>query len=143
VKVTILEGAPIDMTDFVKRSEYATAHMIDGHRTLAFCLSMSSHYWIGMADDAIACTWGLIPPTLLSDQAYLWMVVTSLVREHPFIFVRHSQREVEKMLKHYSTIVGHCECHNEEARRWVKWLGAKFGEPQGTRVPFVIRRKHG
>src|SRR5262245_11793845 len=104
---------------------------------------MSSHCWTGYVDNQPACCWGLIPPTLMSDQAYLWLIVKEeLVKDNQFIFVRQSQRWIERMLEQYPLIVGHCQLKAAASIRWMKWLGAKFGEPiEGNRVPFTIRAK--
>lgn len=117
-------------------------HMIPADQsTMDTCLKFTRHLWAGSVDDQIACIWGLIPPTLMSSQAYLWLYTTELVNDHIFVFVRYSQRAIEEMLKEYPTIVGHCEIDNARAIRWVKWLGGTFNEPVGRGLPFMILRK--
>lgn len=111
---------------------------------LDWCRSMSSEVWAGHIDGELVSIWGLIPPTIISTQAYLWMHSTDRVSEHKFIFVRHSQLMVEKMLEHYPLIVGHCLVGAKASIRWVRWLGGTFGEPNGPYLPFSIeRRSHG
>lgn len=99
--------------------------------------------WIGKQDDEVLCFMGLIPPTLLSDRAYLWLKTTHAMQEHVFVFIRHSQRVVAEMLKEFPLIVGHCEVSATRSIRWLRWLGAEFGTPTGRAVPFEIRAKHG
>lgn len=103
---------------------------------------MSGDIWTGYIDDRLVCWWGLIPPSLLSNQAYLWMHATDAVKEHQFLFVRHSQRVVERMLERYDTILGHCEIGASDSMRWLRWLGAEFHDPERNVIPFVIRSKH-
>lgn len=104
----------------------------------------SSLVWIGYEDNKVLCYLGLIPPTLLSDRAYLWLNVTEHMHEHVFLFVRYSQRVVAEMLESYPTICGHTEIANYKAIRWLKWLGAQFGEPvNDLALPFEIKAKHG
>ena len=110
---------------------------------IEWCQSMSGEIWTGWVDDELVAVWGLIPPTLISNQAYLWMHATDAVRDHTFLFVRHSQRMVERMLEHYDSIVGHCVISAKDSIRWVRWLGGEFGDYDGQLVPFTIRRKHG
>lgn len=111
---------------------------------LDWCRSMSSEVWAGRIDDELVCVWGLIPPTLISTQAYLWLHATERVEEHKFLFVRQSQRTVEAMLTRYATIIGHCVVGARSSIRWVRWLGGVFGEPSGGYLPFQIeRREHG
>lgn len=104
-------------------------------------LTLSTHAWIGFVDEDVACVWGLIPPTMMSDQAYLWLHVTDKLKGHEFNLIRHSQRMIEHMLNEFPVIVGFVEVGNDKAQRWITWLGAEFDFPQGHRIPFVIRRK--
>lgn len=108
-----------------------------------WCQKMSGEVWTAWIGDDLVAVWGLIPPSLLSNQAYLWMHSTDAVKEHTFLFVRTSQRMIERMLTHYETIVGHCLAGADDSIRWVRWLGAEFGTIEGLFVPFTIRRKHG
>lgn len=113
-----------------------------GQKTMDFCLVMSVEIWIGSIGGELACIWGIIPPSLMSHQAYLWLYTTDVIKEHQFILVRHSQMVIEELLKEYDSIVGHAIVGSDKSIRWLKWLGAKFGSPQGTGIPFRISR-HG
>ena len=102
---------------------------------------VSISLWVGEIDGRLVCLWGLIPPTLLSDRAYLWLHTTEAVKDHEFILVRRSQIEIAKMLEEYPRIVGQCLVGEARSIRWLRWLGAEFGEPEGHFVPFLIERK--
>jgi hypothetical protein len=104
-------------------------------------MKLSPLMWYGKASGDLLAVWGLIPPTLLSDQAYLWMITTEAAQEHQFILVRQGQIEMKRMLEVYPRIVGHCEVVAERSIRWLRWLGATFGEPDGKMIPFVIGRQ--
>jgi len=105
-----------------------------------YCFSLSMYMWAGLIDGRLACLWGLIPPTLLSNQAYLWLYTTDVIKEHSFLLVRHSQLVMEEMLKEYPSICGHAIAGADKSIKWLRWLGAKFGEPQGKGIPFRITR---
>jgi hypothetical protein len=96
-----------------------------------------------MHDDKVACVYGLAPPTAISNRAYLWLLTTELVEKHKFLFVRHSQLVIENALKRYDMIVGHVAVGNTSARKWLRWLGAEIGVPEGGFSKFVIRRRNG
>lgn len=104
-------------------------------------LLATTHIEAGFIDGKFVAVWGVIPPTMVSDQAYIWVYTTMDLVGHEFVFIRNSQRMVEKFLKEFSTIVGVTEIDNKRAVRWLKWLGAEYGEPQDGYMPFVIRRK--
>lgn len=109
-------------------------------KTMDRCLKLSSTVFVGKIHGDVVCSWGLIPPTVLSEQAYLWMYTTPQLEEHKFLFVRHSQRVIEDMLGEYERIVGHVVMGNDLAFRWLRWLGAKFGAPENKLIPFRIDR---
>lgn len=104
------------------------------------CLVKSLDVWLGMIDDEIYCVWGVIPPTILSLQAYLWLYVDpEKVIERQFIFIRRSQIAVKEMLEHYDSLYG-TTSGEEKTLRWLKWLGAEI-EHSNNRIEFTIRRK--
>lgn len=105
---------------------------------LNYCQALGTVY-SGFVDGQFVCCWGLIPPTFMSTQAYLWMWAPEPMK-HQLVFIRQSQIQVRKMLERYDRVIGHCKCEAKSAQRWLKWLGAEFGEPAGDTVPFVIRR---
>ena len=109
------------------------------HRAIAACSST----WVGLADGAVACIWGVIPPTLLSNQCYLWLYTTEALKGNEFRFARHSQMVVADILKEYPEVIGHVKAGADRSIRWLKWLKAELGEPEGLFVPFTIRRKSG
>lgn len=139
MRVQIAFSDSNDIGKLISMSQFAS--IPGAERTLRHCLYISQDSWTGFVDGNIACIWGVIPPTLMSNQAYLWLLTTELVREHQFLFVRHSQRVIEEMLRAYDVIVGDAIIGNDRGIRWLKWLGAEFGEPQGMKIPFRIRKK--
>lgn len=108
---------------------------------LDYCQNLGEVY-TGFIDGDFICCWGLIPPSFLSNQAYLWMWAPEPMK-HQLVFIRHSQIQVQRMLTRYEKIVGDCQLTARSARRWLLWLGAEFGQPHRDLIPFTIRRAHG
>jgi len=104
-------------------------------------LTFSAKLCIGSVDGKLCCAWGLIPPSMLSERAYLWLFSTELVGEHKFMFVRNSQIAVKEMLEEWPIITGFCEIGNDRSIRWLRWLGAVFSEQHEKFLPFEIRKK--
>lgn len=111
-----------------------------GEKTMEFCLLMSTVMWAGFIRGKLACIWGVIPPSLMSNQAYAWLNTTEVLKGHEFIFVRHSQMVFDELLEEYPSVVGHVIIGADKAYRWLRWLGAEFGPPQGMVVPYRITR---
>ena len=106
-----------------------------------YCQKLGEVY-AGYVDGELVCVWGLIPPSFLSMEAYLWMWCSKEMVGHQFVFVRHSQRQIEKMLQRYERINGHCRV-GSKAVRWLRWLGAEFDTyPEDGKIGFVIRRPY-
>lgn len=110
--------------------------------SLDACVFISQYVYVGKVDGKVACMWGLVSPTLLSDQAYLWLYSSPLVEQHKFLFIRHSQRWIEEALREYSVIVGHVTRGNTKAVQWIKWLGGEFIDGDEYRHHFRIRSRN-
>lgn len=126
-------------TDVVNRSPFADKKWAD--KTLRQQLAKSTVSYVGRITGKIACVWGLIPPTLLSDNAFLWMISTDTVDEHQFSFVRHSQIVIKELLEIYPTIYGMTTIDEERTLRWLKWLGATFSPGPDKEIYFSIKRR--
>jgi hypothetical protein len=101
----------------------------------------STRSYVGLFDGEAVCLWGVQIRTILADAVYLWMFTTRAVEEHPFVFVRHSQRMAEAILEEYGTIEGIVAIDNPTSAKWLHWLGAEFGPSsiEGM-VDFRLRR---
>jgi len=112
----------------------------EDQKALEACTSQASSVWVGYNNDNPVCAWGLVPPTLLSDSAYLWLYSTPEVEECKFLFIRHSQIVMEEMTELYPHIWGVTKVDQTRSIRWLKWLGAKYGTPVNGLVPFTITK---
>lgn len=109
--------------------------------TMHRALHNSSALWIGFADSDVFCIMGTIPPTLLSDCAYLWFYTTKHFPKHSRTVARWSRGCVAEALDLYPTLVGHCALGADKSIRWLKWLGAVFTDPLDKAIPFEIRAR--
>lgn len=122
---TIMKLTGAEAYDLIYPEHLAILSEID-QETMKRTMTNSSHVWMGFDGMAALALWGLIPPTLLSDRAYLWLYTTKHLRGHEFVLVRHSQRAVAEMLTQFPLIVGNTMADNLQGIRWLKWLGAQF-----------------
>jgi hypothetical protein len=99
--------------------------------------AISGEVWAGYVSGELEACWGVIPPSFMSDQAYLWML--NLPVKHPIILGRYSRKVMDTLLFRWPTILGHCRL-GSSSMRWLLWLGAEFGQPQSGLIPFSIRR---
>lgn len=139
MKVQIIRGHSVDVGDALRRSP--VGDIPGANEIMDNYLESSIDVFTGFADDQVACIFGLIAPTVLSDRAYLWMLHTNLVEQNKFLFIRHSQIWVRRVLQTYNEIYGHALLGNDPGIRWLRWLGATFDEPDGKHLPFQIRKQ--
>ena len=112
------------------------------YHILEECLRASSSVWLGFVDEQLVCAWGLIPPSLISHQACLWLLAFPALAGNEFVFIRQSQIAVQEMLKRYPRIYGYTSVDNPKAIRWLRWLGASFRDSEKPGfLQFIIAAK--
>jgi len=141
MSIAIVPSKDLNVSDIISRSP--VANIPNAESILRRYLRSSEEVWLGMHDDKVACVYGLAPPTVLSNRAYLWLLTTDLVDQHKFLFIRHSQLVIEDALKRYDMVIGHVAVGNTSARKWLRWLGAEIGVPENGFSKFEIRRRDG
>ena len=80
---------------------------------------------------------GLIPVTLMSDTAYVWLYTTPDVAARPVSFGRLSRGVLQNLLTIYPHLIGFCTTRN--AANWITWLGGHLLPPRLNVTPFEIR----
>jgi hypothetical protein len=138
----VLHTSREEARNLLYRTEYARFTQ-DQIRIFETCLNRSALTWIGFIDGEFVCVYGLCPPTLASDGAYLWLHVTPKLVGQEFTFIRQSQIVVREMLDVYPRIYGRCDKTATQSIRWLKFLGAQFVETAEEFIPFVIERADG
>jgi hypothetical protein len=145
VIVRIEEARPVHVYEIVQhlrdRERRILSVLDDPAAAIIDEVRRSTRAFAGLLDGEVACLWGIHIRTLLLDAVELWIITSSAVEEHPFTFVRHSQRMAECILEEYGTIEGHVAIDNPTSAKWLKWLGAEF-EPSSIEghINFKLRR---
>jgi hypothetical protein len=86
----------------------------------------------GLWDGKLLCLIGLVPRSLLSDTAYLWLYDTPEAKLHRIAVVRHAKRLIDQWRQTYR-LEGHCVT---DSWRWLRSLGAI----QTSQITFEIPR---
>jgi len=100
--------------------------------------AISGEVWGGWVNDELEAVWGVIPPSFLSDEAYLWL--WNLPVKHPILLARYSRKVIAVLHERWPTLHGHCYL-GSSSFRWLLWLGAEFSQPQASLVPFELRSR--
>ena len=101
---------------------------------LEVAVNLSADLLVGMFNGRPLCFIGLANRTLLSSEAYVWMLVTDYGQEHPLILARHGKSVLQTIMSKYTYIFGHC--FNKKSADWLRALGAVFT----SEIEFEFRR---
>ena len=141
MKVEIMPAEPMHIIGLIERTQFSEVH--GAREALRTHILMSEDSWVAKLDGQVVVCWGVIPPSILSSMAYVWVVASNDIGKHPhvkFLFIRYSQRILEIMLQKYESLYGFCFPHESESIKWLRHLGAKFEDPHGGKILFRIRR---
>lgn len=97
---------------------------LSGREVLLSAAKLASEIIVGMYGDEVLAFIGLVPPTLLSDQAYVWMLTTAEGEAHPILLARYGNGFIRTALAKYRVLFGHC--FSEKSARWLRHMGAEF-----------------
>lgn len=140
--VSIQRAPRADVSSLISSYIAPNLDKVELRRFQQFVL-VSQAIWYSKIEGEFIGMWGVVPPTLLSDYAYMWVYTNEKVKDHQFVFIRHSQVAIAKVLEEWQEVHGHAVVGSLKSIRWLRWLGAEFYEPEGNLIPFVIRRKDG
>jgi hypothetical protein len=76
MKIEIIKTNNINLDRVLKRNTEKLL-LPNGEEIIKASVARSSDTWAGLVDEEVACVWGLIPPSILGDKAYLWLITTA------------------------------------------------------------------
>ena len=127
-------GHIIDLLDNLRdyeRAICARMHGADFEQVIFDEAARSLLAYAGLLDGRCAALWGVQCWQIMSREGYVWLIGTRLVDEHPIAFLRHSVRALAELRATFSVLRTISTSDHKVARRWLEWLGFKFGEDQG------------
>lgn len=129
MNVVVKRVRDFDVRDLVYRSPNPGETAVAATKV---CMQQSTAIWLGLADGTTAAAFGVVPPSIFSDEAYIWLLHTYICEEHPYRFIRWSRKVIGEAQALYPRLWGLCDVSNLRSRRWLEWLGANFeavGDP--------------
>jgi len=122
MKVEIVRTHSFDIPSLVSRTR--DKHIPHAIEITQDFVSRSSVVWVGKADGIEVCAVGLIPLSVLSDHAMIWLTHTQICEAHPLRFIRWSRKVLHEAHSLYPNLFGYCV--NIRSQAWLEWLGAEF-----------------
>ena len=106
---------------------------VDPRKTMEEAMARAVVTWAGTIDGKLVCLGGIEQASILSDCAYLWLVTTKAVEDHPFIFVRRSQMVLSAIFQDYGyrMVYGVVDKDFDRSIKWLRWLGFEIDPPEG------------
>lgn len=105
-----------------------------GKEIILSAAKLATDIIVGMYGEVPVAYIGLVPPTLFSDEAFVWMITTDEGAKHPLILARYGKKTIGTFLLKYKKLYGFC--FSEKSAKWLKSLGAEFV----SETKFEIRR---
>jgi hypothetical protein len=132
VEVVPATQAHIDLILACCREREREAYDKIGHEAardhLTHALALAAEAWTGFVDGQIVCMWGIDRASILCPSAFVWLLTADSIRQHPFVFVRHSQIRLAELRKRYHYIHGVVDASNTVSVKWLRWLGFQFSD---------------
>lgn len=84
-------------------------------------------------DDKVLAMFGVVPVRF--EQGHMiWLLGTHRLERYKKRFVRQSKDILEEWQRDYGVLYNFVHEDNRQTVRWLKWLGASFGEPYETQT---------
>lgn len=144
MKVEIREATPEDaiaLCESLREREREAFDRFgeDARKELLQALSRSFIAYTGFVDEKPVALWGAQVSTMLSDEAYVWLICSKEVDAYPITFLRHSRRALRDFSQQFKTLRGLVMADFGCSVTWLEWLGFTV-EPEHNGVrPFVMQ----
>ena len=83
-----------------------------------------------LVDDVPALIFGTKYKSIISDEAYVWMLATDLIDKIHYRFLIRCRSVVNAMMKGKRAICNYVWSGNQVSIKWLKWLGFNIAEAQ-------------
>lgn len=142
-----------EYTDYVAKHlrksdqcELARAGRTDFEQAVRESVRISPFAFVGLNAGVPLCVFGLLPDSVLSPRARVWMLGTPNINYTKKSFVKHCRIILEGLLDIYPVLYNAVDANYPQAIRLLQFLGATFGKTviSPTGAPFLlfeIRRK--
>ena len=118
------------------RAELWAAACQTPEQTMTLGLRISEMSWTGLMDGIPVCMFGVVLASVLGNIGRPWMVGTHHLDEHPTVFLRRCKGCVKIMMDRFNQLENYVDVRNEQALRWLTWLGFSFQLPAEKMGPF-------
>ncbi len=85
--------------------------------------------YTGLVDGQVVAMCGAKCAGILSDEAYVWMLASSLIDKYPLTFVKHGRTALCLLKHHFRRLHGLVLCDFDRSIRWLEWIGFTVDPP--------------
>lgn len=142
--IQIIPAEPHHAPRVVKRlrdSERLADFGEDAEEMALIAIRESKFSWLCEVNGEPAALFGLVAPSLVSDEVFLWMMVTKAANRYPIALARKSWQFLDDLSGAFQRIIVMHDPRMKAARRWLRWLGFRTshtGEINGVPVVYMV-----
>jgi len=109
--------------------ELWAVHHYTPEQSLIWSFSNSVFIFSIVVEDEVYAMGGILrPKDILSEKASLWFLSSQKLDKVERSFLRQCKAFMKTMLDLYPVLYNYVDIRNEPAIRWLKWIGARFGD---------------
>lgn len=83
----------------------------------------------GLANDKVIVIFGALRPSLMSNKAAPWALVSDNVVDYVPMFLKLSKLFISRLYSEYDVLYNYVDVRNTAAIRWLKWLKFDLSPP--------------
>lgn len=103
------------------------------------CRDTSWEVWSCWYGDNYLGMTGVIPNTILSNEATAWLLTTPEMKKHPAFLLRRTKAMIQRWHRNWSVLNNYIDARYEDSLRWARWVGFEVYPPAPFgpfRLPF-------
>lgn len=108
---------------------WASDHM-SPEEMLTASMKRSSESFTLVHKEKIVGMLGLVPDSLISERATVWLLTTNEIYSMWIRFLKISKPIIEGLQAKYPVLYNFVDSRNEQCLRWLRWCGAKVYPPE-------------
>lgn len=135
-------GDILDMMDRLRPEEVAevwASHHYTPRQALEASWENSTGKMTFLYKGEVVGMFGVVPESLLSDRALVWLLTTDLIYKMKIAFLRASKKFIPAIMSRYGHLHNFVDARNVQCLKWLAWAGALIYPPElggAEKIPF-------
>ena len=97
---------------------------------LLLCARCSQWARVALFDGVPVAAFGVYPTNPFAKVGCIWMLTTKVTQQHKYYTGKKSRAGIQALLQDWDMLWNYVDAGNVQTIQWLKWMGAKVGEPE-------------